>query len=153
MEHAREAAFSDLDRSQAYQLWRANNAMQRILRRALEPLGLTPVQFIVLASTSRLGLAGERVTQAAVCRFAGLDENMLSQVVRGLEKRGLLERHGCWEDRRANLLSLSEVGESQVTKARSKVREQTEEAFDWPQGEALLSLLRSLAERLESMEE
>ena len=153
MSGTKKTRLPDLDQSHGYQLWRANNAMQRILRRVLDPLGLTPVQFIVLAAIGRLEDAGALVTQIEVCRFGDLDENMVSQVVRGLERRHLLERHVCMEDRRAYVLSLTDAGEEMICGARAVVRKRMAQIFDWPDGEAVLPLLRSLAERLEATEE
>ena len=61
---------------------------------ALRPLGLTHVQFVLLASTWWLtDVAHETVTQRRVAEHAGTDATMTSQVLRALEARGLVT--GC----------------------------------------------------------
>jgi DNA-binding MarR family transcriptional regulator len=99
-----------LDERPSYQLWLAGNAWQRVLRRSLEPLGLTHVQFIVLGAVQRLGQEKELVSQADVCRLAAIDQNMASAVIRFLEKKGLLRRVRQSADRRAFHLLVTEAG-------------------------------------------
>ncbi len=134
---------TDLLESPGYQLWLAGNAWQRAVRTALEPLGVTQVQYAVLAAVRRLSEAGEPVTQADVCRFGSLDANMASQVVRGLEERGLLVRLPHPTDRRANELRLSVSGEKMAEACRGVVRPLIE-AFFAPLGHERRELARML---------
>lgn len=126
---------TELLESPGYQLWLAGNAWQRAVRTALEPLGVTQVQYAVLAAVRRLSETGEPVTQADVCRFGSMDANMASQVIRGLEKRDLLTRLSHPTDRRANHLQLTEGGEWMVQECRQIVRPLIQ-AFFAPLGEA-----------------
>ena len=82
----------DLTENPGYQLWLVTNAWQRAVRKVLHPLGLTHVQFAVLASVARLQEGTPLVTQSDVCRVGLIDPNMESDVVRSLEARGLLMR-------------------------------------------------------------
>lgn len=138
------AGYQELDRSPAYQLWLVTNAWQRRVRRALEPLGLTHVQFLILASVDILSAREETVTQAAVSRFAAIDENMTSQVIRTLEQHGLLQRNPHPSDARARSLALTGEGAEQVRVAREHLRPAKEEMFrclgdDLPQFTSLLA--------------
>ena len=111
--------YSDPQLSPAYQLWLASNAWQRALRRAMEPLELTHVQFVILASVDKIKARGEEPTQIAVCRFADLDENMTSQVTRSLIGRGLVSREKHPTDGRAYTLRLTAEGPQTLAEART----------------------------------
>jgi DNA-binding MarR family transcriptional regulator len=133
----------DLAHSPAYQLWLATNAWQRNIRRALEPIGVTHVQFVVLVFTSRLGSEGDPVSQAQVCRLAGIDANMMSDVVRSLESKSLVVRRVHPTDRRAQALELTESGRELLAKGRALAKP-TSEAFFAPLGEETETLTRLL---------
>lgn len=143
--------YQDLDRNPGYQLWLATNAWQRIVRKALDPLHLTYVQFVLLASVDILRLEGDRVTQAQVSRFAATDENMTSQVIRSLAERGLLVRGEHPSDARARCLSLTPAGEALIREAKAAVKPARETFFS-PLGERatdLADLLREIADKSE----
>ncbi len=93
-------------------LWRVGNSWQRRVRAALAPLGLTHVQFVLLAGLARLARPGAEgpVTQARLARLCQVDPMMASQVLRTLERRGLLGRAAHATDTRARSLSLTERG-------------------------------------------
>ena len=134
---------SELSESPTYQLWLATNSWQRVLRRALQPLGVTHVQYTILASVSLLGSEGEVVTQTDVCRFGSLDPNMVSEVVGCLVNRHLISRLEHPTDRRARRLELTEEGRELVTRAKSAIQPLMTEFFA-PLGEESKSLARML---------
>jgi DNA-binding MarR family transcriptional regulator len=132
----------DPSNSPAYQLWLATNAWQRCVRKALEPSGVTHCQFIILASIDLLREAGELPTQVAVHRFAQIDENMTSQVVKTLIAKGFIDRG-----------RLSESGSELLKTARGVVRPAIDDFFG-PLGDDrdhLTYLLRKLNEGTEFM--
>jgi len=135
--------FLSLDENPSYQLWLASNAWTRLFRQALEPLGLTHVQYVVLASVWRLAHTDGPVSQADVCRFASLDRNMTSKVIRSLEARGMLTRKLDPRDRRAFCLEVGAEGERLLVEARSRV-EPLIEAFFAPLGAEKSDLARML---------
>ncbi|MBS1705274.1 MAG: winged helix DNA-binding protein [Armatimonadetes bacterium] len=112
----------ELKGSPAYQLWLATNAWQRAVRKALEPLELTHAQFVVLASVQWLSKDAAMPTQADVCRFGALDENMTSQLVRVLSEKGFLTRCAQPGDKRAHGLRLTPSGMDLVELARAEVK-------------------------------
>ena len=136
----------ELRENPGYQLWLVTNAWQRALRKALHPLGLTHVQFAVLASVARLQGGASLVTQSDVCRAGSLDPNMASDVVRSLESRGLVRRLEHPNDRRAHLLELTEEGERVYQEGRAVVVP-AKEAFFMPLG-ADARRLAAMLERL-----
>ena len=142
----------DPSKSPAYQLWLATNAWQRCLRKALEPFDVTHCQFIILASINFLKESGELPTQVAVHRFAEIDENMTSQVVKTMIAKGYLGRSKHPTDGRGHVLGLTKSGMQLLESARSVVRPAADHFFS-PLGEdlgPLTDLLRKLNEGSES---
>ena len=131
--------YQDLEASPAYQLWLVTNAWQRRARKALEPFNLTHVQFVILASIDLLVQEGESPTQIDVCRFAALDVNMTSQVVRSLEERGLVVRTKHPKDGRAHQLALTPEGLKLRDDAKQVFRPSSNAFFE-PLGEDLQTL-------------
>ena len=132
---------TDVQNSPAYQLWLATNAWQRLIRKALQPLDLTFVQFTVLASISKMNLPS--VSQAEVCRFATIDPNMASSVVRSLEEKGFIERKPNLLDRRAHSLELTPKGSALLQEAKALIRPMSEKFFA-PLGDERIELARML---------
>jgi len=78
------------------------NRWQRSIVATLQPLALTHVQFVLLASVWWLARdGGGPPTQREVARHAGTDPMMTSQVLRALERRGLVSRSRDPRDGRA----------------------------------------------------
>jgi DNA-binding MarR family transcriptional regulator len=83
--------YEDANASPGLLLWQVTNQWQAATRAALTPLGLTHVQFVLLASLTWLDASGP-VTQKQLADHAVTDPMMTSQVLRALERRGLMER-------------------------------------------------------------
>ena len=131
----------------AYMLWLTSNAWIRWVKRALSPLDITHVQYGVLSAVERLSNTSGSVSQVQVSRFASMDENMVSQVIRHLNQRGLLERVRDVDDRRAQRLSLTETGSALCYEARIEVFRAAEEFFaiiPMPQQTELVKTLQQL---------
>ena len=95
--------------SPGFLLWHATLRWQRGIAQALAPLDLTHVQFVLLACTWWLNEQGERPNQVAVAAQAGTDIKMTSQVLRNLERKGLVEREVDTVDTRAAVFGLRNV--------------------------------------------
>jgi DNA-binding MarR family transcriptional regulator len=104
-------------------VWRAE------LDTRLRPLGLTPTQFMLLASAGWLEHTSGPPTQQAVAEQAGADRMMTSKIVRTLEERGLLERRQDAADGRAVRLTLTADGRTLVRKATAIARDLDTEFF------------------------
>jgi DNA-binding MarR family transcriptional regulator len=107
---AMTSRFASAGESPGFLLWRISNAWQQRQRVALQPLGLTHVQFVLLTSLVWLTQQGEAVTQTNLASQAQTDLMMTSQVVRALEVRGLLIRTTSAHDRRARVLTPTPAG-------------------------------------------
>jgi DNA-binding MarR family transcriptional regulator len=103
--------------SPGFLLWHATLRWQRGVAAALAPLDLTHVQFVLLACTWWLNEQGEHPTQVGLAAQAGTDVKMTSQVVRSLEKKGLVEREVDPADTRARRLSVTRRGARLAPKA------------------------------------
>lgn len=103
--------------SPGYLVWQASMRWQREIAAALKPLGLTHVQFVVLASAMALGGEGRPPNQRQVAERAGTDVMMTSQILRVLEDRGLLNRLLDAADSRVRRVRLSSNGRRALAKA------------------------------------
>jgi MarR family transcriptional regulator, organic hydroperoxide resistance regulator len=135
--------------SPGFLLWLVTNSWQRQLRAALDPLDLTHVQFVLLASLAWLSRDGEPVTQARLAQQARTDVMMTSQVVRALERKGLLLRGAHPADHRARGLQVTRKGLQLVNRALGLV-ERADARFFGTVGKDLprfTTMLRSLSGR------
>jgi DNA-binding MarR family transcriptional regulator len=98
------------EQSPGFLLWHVSLRWQRAVTAALKPLGLTHVQFVLLASTWWLNTQDEQPSQAALSAFAGTDVKMTSQVIRTLERKGLITRAVDVADSRARRIVITDAG-------------------------------------------
>jgi DNA-binding MarR family transcriptional regulator len=98
------------EQSPGFLLWHVTLRWQRDVAAALRPLGLTHVQFVLLASTWWLNTHGQQPSQAALAAHAGTDVKMTSQVIRTLEAKRLLTRAIDPADSRARRLVVTKSG-------------------------------------------
>jgi DNA-binding MarR family transcriptional regulator len=109
--------------SPGFHLWTASLRWTQAIGRALAPVGLTHTQFFVLGAARWLGRDGAAPNQRQVADLAGTDPMVTSQVVRALERRGLLRRRDDPDDARSWRLELSAEGERTFQAAVALVRE------------------------------
>jgi DNA-binding MarR family transcriptional regulator len=102
--------FESPDDSSGFLLWQVSNLWQRKMNADLSKLGLTHVQFILLAGIIWLSESQETVTQARLASHAKTDIMMTSKVLRALEQRGLVKRETDSKDTRAKSLSITKEG-------------------------------------------
>lgn len=140
------SAYDAPEQSPGFLLWRVTLSWQRQMRAALAPHDLTHVQFVLLASLWWLEDNYAPPTQAQLAQHAGTDAMMTSQVIRKLERRGLVDRHPDPVDSRARRLQLTITGAALLTSALADV-EATDDAYfvTLEQGrEAFLAALAAL---------
>jgi DNA-binding MarR family transcriptional regulator len=133
--------------SPGFLLWRVTLRWQRVMAASLRPLGLTHVQFLLLASVWWLThVAGEAPTQRRVADHAGTDPMMTSQVLRALEAKNLITRAADPVDSRARRLGVTDKGAVLAQQAIAIV-EAADAGFFARAGSspALLDTLRRLA--------
>jgi DNA-binding MarR family transcriptional regulator len=133
------------DESPGFLLWHATLRWQRGIAEALAPLDLTHVQFVLLASTWWLNEQGEHPNQVAIAAQAGTDIKMTSQVLRSLERKGLVEREIDRADTRARRVRVTERGVALAPKAIAVVEGVDARFFAGIPATDALRLLRRLA--------
>ncbi len=102
--------FQRPDDSPGFLLWQVSNLWQRRLNAGLRQVGLTHVQFVLLAGVEWLSYSQEYVTQVQLAAHAKADVMMTSNVLRSLEKKGFVTRDIHPTDTRAKCLALTEAG-------------------------------------------
>jgi DNA-binding MarR family transcriptional regulator len=132
--------------SPGFLLWHATLRWQRAIAQTLAPLDLTHVQFVLLACAWWLNAQGERPTQVALATQAGTDVKMTSQVVRSLERKGLIEREVDRADTRARRLSVTRRGATLAQGAITLVEQVDSEFFAAVPAPEALGFLRRLAD-------
>ena len=127
-------------------LRKASRRMSQFYDAALAPLGLTHVQFVLLAAAWWLNSRGEDPNQLSVARQAGTDVKMTSEVLRKLEAKGLVVRTVDVADTRARRIRVTERG-GELAQAAVMAVEGVDAAFfrAVPDPGVLLAMLRTLA--------
>jgi DNA-binding MarR family transcriptional regulator len=132
--------------SPGFLLWHATLRWQRGIAQALAPLDLTHVQFVLLACTWWLNEHGERPAQVALAAQAGTDIKMTSQVLRSLERKGLIEREVDAADTRARRLRVTRRGARLAPRAIAVVEQVDADFFADIPGPQAVRFLRPLAQ-------
>ncbi len=132
--------------SPGFLLWHVSTAWRGSIERILKSIGLTHPQFVILAALGWLTRDGERVTQAAVGKMAGLDPNTVSQIVRGLEHKGYISREKSTDGRAKN--PLLTISGSDILKKALPAVEAVDAAFfqhlSLAERESMLSIFKKL---------
>jgi DNA-binding MarR family transcriptional regulator len=133
--------------SPGFLLWHATLRWQREVAAVLAPLDLTHVQFVLLASTWWLNSHDQRPNQTTLAAHAGTDVKMTSQVIRSLERNGLVEREVDPADTRARRIRVTRRGARLAPRAIAIVEKFDADFFAEVPSEAALEVLSPLARR------
>lgn len=117
------------ERSPGFLLWHISTSWRSSIEGILKPMDLTHPQFVVLATLGWLTRNGDRVSQAAVGKMAGLDPNTTSQIIKGLEHKDLIKREQSSDGRAKNPL-LTSKGNEVLAKALPAVEVADARFFD-----------------------
>ena len=122
--------FTKAEKSPGFLLWQVTNKWQKKQREALEPFGLTHVQFVLLAGLYYLKkVMNQTVTQIELAEFTSADPMMTSQVLRVLLQKGIIQRQRSYFDKRAFELDVTPIGEDLAKKTFPVVEKVDEEFF------------------------
>jgi DNA-binding MarR family transcriptional regulator len=130
--------------SPGFLLWRVTLRWQREVAAALAPIGLTHVQFVLLACTWWLNEQGEHPNQMRVAAQAGTEIKMTSEVLRTLEAKELLAREVDPADTRAKRLRVTRRGKAIAPRAIAAVEQADATFFAAVPSEEAVRLLGSL---------
>lgn len=130
-------------------LWRANHAQYLANSRAIDALELD-----VNVSGSRLAVLrtlycepSKSMALSGISKGAGISPTMVTNLVDGLERGGLVKRVGSPDDRRVSIACLTRKGEETFEKVLPIMSERMTEAcagFTEEEKETLISLLQRL---------
>lgn len=109
-------------------MWRTSLAWQRSITAALEPVGLTHSQFVILSCTAWLEEHSGSSNQAMIAAQAGMDVKTVSQVLRRLEQAGLVSRQQAPNDARARIVRTTVTGRDVGDRA-TRLVEDTDDAY------------------------
>ena len=116
-------------RSSKSVIWINRNYLDSLLysayfawKRKIESRLLTHVQFILLMTLGFLNKDGADVSQNDLVKFLSFDVTMTSQVLRALEKRGLLKRSQKEGDERSKFSELTDAGSAKIQGAAKDLR-------------------------------
>lgn len=107
---------------------RVYNKWHTIITRELRKFGITHPQFVVLTSLSFLSQSDDNVTQVSIAKMADMDVMSVSQIIKGLEKKGFIMRATNPNDSRANTVILLPKGQ-EIVKLTLPVVEKTDDEF------------------------
>jgi DNA-binding MarR family transcriptional regulator len=134
------SSFRGPEESPGYLLWHISLSWRNAVEAALKPFNLTHPQFVVLATTAWLTREEKKVSQIDISRASGLDPNTTSQVLRGLETKGFVQRVRSMNEKNKNP-TLTEVGFSILSRALPAVEKADSNFFTVLDSEELKSLI------------
>ena len=104
--HATPATLDRLARSPIHLLHRAGQCAEDLFHAEIKDRDLTPRQLAVLLTVART----EGLSQTGLVARTGIDRSTLADIVRRMQKKGLLQRRRAKEDARAYAVRLTEEG-------------------------------------------
>lgn len=118
-----QSNFKSAEMSPGFLLWKVSNLHQKLQRKALLDLDLTPSQFSILACFFFLSDKQPIVTQADVCRHAGIDKMLISDITKVLLKKRLMKKIRNKNDGRSFAIQITEEGALKCNQALKIIEE------------------------------
>lgn len=120
--------FETPDENLGYLLWQTTMQWQRQMNRALDEVGLTHTQFVILIALAWLSCSSKNVTQKEIADHSKTDRMMVSKILRTLQKNELIERKEHETDTRAKCVFLTDKGAETLQRA-IEIKTQANELF------------------------
>lgn len=108
---------------------RVYNAWHDRVKKALQDVDLTHPQFIILTSLGALEEKQDWITQVTLAAFSDMDVMTVSQVLKLLLKKSLVERREHPQDSRAKVVFLTDAGRERMNQALPLVEEIDQDYF------------------------
>lgn len=112
----------------------------RILEKHLESFDVTAAQFKIFIVI----VFGKMNTPAELCRELGIDSGAMTRMLDRLDKKGLISRRRCPDDRRAVRVELTESGQKIADRLPNIVVDAMNELFEPLSAEELATLEATL---------
>lgn len=145
MSDNRQADFRDLSSRPGYLIRRLHQIHVALFLDECREHNLTPVQFGVLTVL----YDGEALDQVTIAGQLAIDRNNAADVIRRLEKRGLIERPAVVRDRRAKLACITASGREVVDRMQPqmiKAQRRLMEPLDDQEYDRLMVLMSKVIE-------
>ena len=139
-----------LNRSPIHLLHRAGQCAGDIFHAEMKGGGLTPRQLAVLVTVS----LNEGLSQTGLVERTGIDRSTLADIVRRMQRKGLLQRRRTKEDARAYAVKLTDEGRRVLRTAEplsKRVDERILEALPAKQREQFIDELVSIVDTLQEL--
>jgi DNA-binding MarR family transcriptional regulator len=129
-----------------FQLWKAANEWQSLLKSKLAPLDLSPSELILLASLYKLIVARGEATQEHIAKDAKVGKMTVSKILRALEKKRIINRKEHEVDTRAKSITITNAGIHTLKQALQLVARHDDKFFACVSGKVnvLTDLLNAL---------
>lgn len=106
------------DESNGFLLWQIATIWQQKIKQIIAvKYNLTHAQFVLLASIYWIHLHNTEITQIILANHTKMEVMQVSQLLKVLEKSGLIERCKSQKDSRSNIVELTETGEELISQA------------------------------------
>lgn len=147
---SRDTNSDRLRRSPAHLLHRAVQRAEEAFHAGMHEGNLTPRQLAVLIVVAQ----GEGLSQTDIVEHTGIDRSTLADIVRRLQRKGLLQRHRSREDARAYAVKLTDEGRRMLRSAEplaKRVDQRILDALPSKDRERFIDALASLVETLQKL--
>ena len=129
MKKSSKTNWINMNEVSGFLLYSSYFSWKRKIESTLLPHDLTHVQFMLLMTLGFLKKDGADVSQNDLAKFLSFDVTMTSQVLRALEKRGLLKRSQKEGDERSKFSELTDAGVSKIQGAAKDLLKAEESFF------------------------
>lgn len=102
--------YKDHNESLGFLFWQINSIWKKKINETLSPYNITHTQFVILAAIYYLDSLDNEIIQKDISEFTNIDKMTLSNSIRLMEEKHLLERVDFKKDFRAKSLKLKEKG-------------------------------------------
>ena len=139
-----------LNRSPIHLLHRAGQCAGDVFQAEMKIEGLTPRQLAVLMTVAQ----NEGLSQTGLVERTGIDRSTLADIVRRMQRKGLLQRRRTREDARAYAVKLTDEGRRVLRTAEplaKKVDERILDALPGKQREQFIDDLLAIVDTLQKM--
>jgi MarR family transcriptional regulator, temperature-dependent positive regulator of motility len=138
----------ELTRSPIHLLHRASQAVEDAFASEVEIESLTPRQLAVLKTIAQ----HEGLSQTGIVDHTGIDRSTLADIVRRLQKKGLLQRRRTKEDARAYAVKLTEEGRRVLRTVEPLAKRVDRRALDALPANRREEFMRALASIVSTLE-
>jgi DNA-binding MarR family transcriptional regulator len=146
----RDGTSDRLHRSPIHLLHRAGQCAGEIFHAEMKDGDLTPRQLAVLMTVAQ----NEGLSQTGLVERTGIDRSTLADIVRRMQKKGLLQRRRTKEDARAYAVKLTDEGRRVLRVAEPvarRVDERVLDAIPGRQREQFLTDLQSIVDMMQRL--